>query len=267
MASIPENSNPPAADGEPSAETTPENFYEGHDLEALAGLPNYYGWIADLFRPYLHGKALEIGAGIGTNADLVRHHVDSLALVEPSPNLVGRLQEKFNGAPEVEILDCSGEDYLANAAPESRDVVMMINVLEHIEDDREVARKIHDLLVPGGHFLVFVPAMPFLFSKLDDIFGHYRRYTRPGLTSVLEDAGFEILDSRYFDILGVAPWYVLNTLMGSVRFNPALVGLYDRIGVPATRAIESLIDPPFGKNLVAIARKSPPADDGSAATG
>lgn len=263
MASIPENSKT----GDPGAEETPANFYEGHDLEALAGLPCYYGWIADLFRPYLRGRALEIGAGIGTNAELARNHVDHLALVEPSPNLVGQLREKFGSDATFDIHACSAEDYLGGAAPESRDVVMMINVLEHIEDDRAVARKIHDLLVPGGHFLVFVPAMPFLFSKLDGIFGHYRRYTRPGLKSVLSDAGFDIVDSRYFDILGVGPWYVLNTLMGSVRFNPTLVGLYDRIGVPLTRAFEAVISPPFGKNLVVIARKAPSPDDVPAATG
>jgi SAM-dependent methyltransferase len=255
MASIPENSKTGAA----GDDTDPGNIYEGHDLEALSDMPNYYSWIADLFRPYLHGRALEIGAGIGTNAEYTRQHVEHLALVEPSPNLVTTLQERFGGDPQFSVHGCTSEDYLAEAEPGSRDAVMMINVLEHIEDDRQTARQIHDLLSPGGHFLIFVPAMPFLFSKLDSLFGHYRRYTRPALRSVLEDSGFEIVESRYFDILGIAPWYILNTLMGSTGFNPSLVTLYDRVGVPVTRTFERIVNPPVGKNLVMIGRKSPAA--------
>ena len=44
---------------------TEHHIYEGHDLEVLADLPNYYGWIIEVFRPYIKGRTMEIGTGIG----------------------------------------------------------------------------------------------------------------------------------------------------------------------------------------------------------
>ena len=43
-----------------------EPHYVGQDLEALADITNYQNWILSHFRPHLHGRVLEIGAGVGT---------------------------------------------------------------------------------------------------------------------------------------------------------------------------------------------------------
>ena len=46
--------------------------YEGREFEAAANLVNYYNWITAIFRPYLHGSGVEIGAGIGTYSQYLR---------------------------------------------------------------------------------------------------------------------------------------------------------------------------------------------------
>ena len=69
-------------------------------------------------------------------------------------------------------------------------------------------------------------------------------------------AGFEVAVARYLDMLGVAPWWLLNTLCGATRCSPLMVRMYDRFGVPLTRFIEGLLPTvPFGKNVILIARK------------
>ena len=133
---------------------------------------------------------------------------------------------------------------------------MLVNVLEHIEDDQEALCQLMNALRPGGHLLIFVPALQFLMSKFDRSIGHFRRYHRPDLVSKVEEAGGAIRLCRYFDVLGVLPWFVFNTFLQSTTFNPTLVGINDRYAVPLTRGLESAVGAPFGKNLILVASKS-----------
>ena len=78
------------------------------------------------------------------------------------------------------------------------DLILMLDVLEHIQDDRGAARHVFDLLKPGGMFLLTVPALMLLWSRHDVANAHVRRYTRPGVRTVLQNAGFDIQELRYF---------------------------------------------------------------------
>ena len=102
------------------------------------------------------------------------------------------------------------------------------------------------ILQTGGHLLLFVPALPFLFSDMDRVLCHHRRYLLAGLRSAVEKAGFQIVCSRYFDLLGILPWWLVNTVGGKKSFNQAHPRLYDRVGIPVTRAAGSLA-PPYRK--------------------
>lgn len=240
---------------ERSAAGTTMVVYEGRDLEALYDLANYQRWIVDAFRPSLHGRTIEFGAGIGAISRHLLPTVEALDLVEPSANLAAALRERFAADPRVSVRPVALEDFLAGCDANSYDTCVLVNLLEHIRDDVAALKALHGILRPGGTLLGFVPAMPSLFSRLDALLGHHRRYTRAGLAAIVADAGFSILTLRYFDLLGVVPWWLINTLGGKRTFDPAMARLYDRVGVPLTRAIESVIAPPFGKNLLLVARR------------
>ena len=135
------------------------------------------------------------------------------------------------------------------------DAAILVNVLEHIEDDRLALSDIKKILKPGGYMLLFVPALRILYSEFDKLVGHYRRYHRDELGQMVSDTGFEIISNKYCDVLGALPWLVLNRFFGSTELNPALARIYDFIGVPMTRAFELMVPPPFGKNIVLIARQ------------
>jgi hypothetical protein len=60
---------------------------------------------------------------------------------------------------------------------------------------------------------------------------------------------------RYFDFLGVVPWFLLNKLMGATTFNPKLVYINDKFVVPISAAVERVISPPLGMNIILVARK------------
>ena len=170
-------------------------------------------------------------------------------------DLVDHLRREFSGEANVTIVSTTVESYISAAPDGSSDNAVLVNVLEHIEDDAEVVSELFRLLRPGGHIMIFVPAMSWLFSPLDAAVGHHRRYEKGAMADLVGKAGFEIIDVRYFDLFGIVPWWLIYTLGGKMDFSPRLSRLYDRLIVPVTRALEALIPPPVGKNLVLVARK------------
>ena len=73
-----------------------------------------------------------------------------------------------------------------------------------------------------------------LFSQINAYYGHKRRYTSPQATKLAINAGFEVPLAHYFDVLGVLPRYLLNTLGRNIHFNPFLTGMDDVAVVPLT---------------------------------
>ena len=225
------------------------------ELEIIAEMPRYYDWITDMIRPHIGGRIVEIGAGIGSLSERLVPLSDDLCLVEPSAYFFSVLHQRFGGRDDVFIHNTSVESYLEANHQGGWNAVVMVNVLEHIKDDAAVLAGVRELLEKDGKLAVFVPALPFLYSKLDEVVGHYRRYLREDLSALLGGAGFEVIDIRYMDVLGILPWWLVMTLLGNTTFNPRQVRLYDTVGVPLTRAIEGLFKPGISKNLLAIAER------------
>ncbi|MEO5335377.1 MAG: class I SAM-dependent methyltransferase [Magnetospirillum sp. WYHS-4] len=231
------------------------DFYEGGDLEALSTLHRYRRWIVDSFRPELKGATVEIGAGIGNFADELLPHASRLDLIEPTPRLCKAMEDRFAGNERVAIHAEFLEAWIAGAPAGHYDSVVLVNVLEHIEDDAAALAEIYRILKPGGHLFLLVPALQLLYSRLDALVGHHRRYHLPELAARVDQAGLAVVRARYFDVMGVLPWLILNRILGFTEFKPGMASLYDRIFVPITRRLETLVAPPFGKNVVLVARK------------
>ncbi len=240
------------------AKAPPPDFeYPEGDLESVADLFAYRAWIMALFGPHLCGRLLEIGAGIGTFSRDFRAlpAVTQMTLVEPSKRQSDILKKTFEGADNVAIHGEAIERALAEIPAASVDTIVMINVLEHIEDDAAVVHALHEKLVRGGKLLIFVPALPLLYGAIDRKVGHWRRYTRSTLRACFAKAEYDISTLHYFDLLGVLPWLVMNRLLGRSNIDRRMARLYDRLGVPLTRGFEALVAPPIGKNLVLVAVK------------
>jgi len=233
--------------------------YDGQDLEALADLERYTTWILEHFSPHLRGRVLEVGAGIGNVSARYLDQVDEALLVEPAVNLHHRLAQRFADRAQVTTSCSLLEDLDPALTRQPFDAAILVNVLEHIPNDEATLRRLHSLLRPGGAVLLFVPALPWLFGSLDTLVHHVRRYTRPELEAKLLAAGFAVELLRYFDVLGIAPWFIAGKVLRQRHFDPRGARLYDRFGVPATRWLEQRVVPPIGKSLVAIGvRREPP---------
>jgi SAM-dependent methyltransferase len=229
--------------------------YDGADLQVLTELQNYYDWIMETFTPHIAGNVVEYGGGLGTVSARLLPFAKQLTIVEPSSNLTSLLHARFSKEPRVLIVGQNLETHSAHAEDGSLDTIVMVNVLEHVENDQEALHHLLRSLKPGGHLLIFVPALQQLMSHLDRIHGHYRRYHKNDLITKVSAAGGTIVDCRYFDLFGVVPWFVLNRLLKNTEFNPTLVRLQDKLVVPLSRRFERMILPPVGKNLILVATK------------
>jgi len=218
-------------------------------LGALEEADNYADWIYRLIRPYLGKRVLEIGAGHGELTERLRRgsHVTATDL---SKRCVDELARRFAGCDEVEVLQGDVAALGSNAG--KFDSVVLVNVLEHIEDDEGALADLRDLLEPGGRLCVFVPAFDGLYSDFDRQIGHRRRYRRSHLVSTFDRAGLEIVDARYVNTVGALAWWVLARQLGQVPTQRWSVKVYDRFVVPLIRRLEEDREPRFGQSLLVI---------------
>lgn len=231
-------------------------YYEGRDLEVLAQMPNYYNWIIEVFRPKLRGRVMEVGSGRGTIAEMMLTSVESLDLIEPSKHLTDLFPERLKSSPKVTVFNESLENRLPKIKDLSLDAIVMVNVLEHIENDGKAIGQLSRVLKSKGYLLLFVPALNFLFSELDRVHGHLRRYDKKSLEKLVIKEGFEVEFSRYFDFSGILPWWLINKVFRQTTFNPKVVEVYDSYVIPFTKFLETRISPPLGKNIILIARRA-----------
>jgi len=220
-------------------------------LDSLDGADNYAGWIFELIEPYLGNEVLEVGAGHGTFTEMLARRGKRVVACDLSERCVSRLRERFSGEESVEILHGSVD---SAAAYGPFDSVILINVLEHIEDDHGALQELgSQLLRPGGRAVLWVPAFPLLYSDFDRKIGHYRRYRRPGLRTQLSDAGYEVRDVRYVNAVGAVAWLVLARFLRFTPTHGTPVKVFDKYFVPVLKPLERRWRPPFGQSVLAVA--------------
>lgn len=149
-----------------------------------AGLPN--------------GTLYDIGCGVGANLPVLERYGPAVG-IDTSPEAVAYCKER--GLGDVRLGDI---DTLAELPEDSGSVVLLADVIEHLDDEDGCLRAAHRLLKKGGALVVTVPAFQFLWSVSDDINHHRRRYTESQLSSTIA-RHFAIEKTTYFNTLLFAP--------------------------------------------------------------
>jgi len=232
--------------------------YEGNDeLKALEhGAPKYNKFLVTEFakyRPYdLNGEpSLDFGAGIGALSALWQElgHGE-IECLEPDTKQTNIIRDR--GLVSFQSLDEINKSYR---------FIFTSNVLEHIEEDYAVLSElVEKALANDGILVVYVPAFQVLFSRMDEKVGHYRRYTKKRLVSVVQKAGLEVILCEYVDSLGFFASLILKffKLGSDAATNGLVLKIYDGILFPLSRMIDRLgTKHLFGKNLLLVARKMP----------
>jgi glycosyltransferase involved in cell wall biosynthesis len=214
-------------------------------LEDLATAHRYRRYVHGLLAPYLGPSVLEVGAGLGDfSAQLLDR--DRLVVNDNDPICVRALDERFGERPGIEVLPAEVEPRV--------DSVVALNVLEREDDDVAALQAMARAANPGGRVLLLVPGYPTLAGAFDEALGHLRRYTPDSLRGAVETAGLVPEVIRPVNLLGGIAWWAAVRVGRQGRPTPTLVRLYDRLVIPAERALERRLQPRFGQSILCVAR-------------
>jgi 2-polyprenyl-3-methyl-5-hydroxy-6-metoxy-1,4-benzoquinol methylase len=212
----------------------------------------------DTIRPYVKGRALEIGSGIGNISSFFVREGIPLTLSDLNIDYCRRLREKFQEEPMVENilrvdLADPGFDRRYPGLQSSFNTVFALNVVEHIENDGLALKNCGKLLTSNGHVIILVPAYPALYNIMDRELQHYRRYTQQSLKSLLS-RDFEIIKIMAFNMAGLFGWFFSGSLSGSRTIPPGQLNFYNKL-VPLFKIADTLTFRRVGLSLIAIGRK------------
>lgn len=84
----------------------------------------------------------------------------------------------------------------------SVDIILLLDVLEHIDDESSLLKNFITLLKSDGKLIITVPAFQFLYTQRDYFLNHFRRYSIKKIKKLLTYNGFEIKETFYFYTIG-----------------------------------------------------------------
>jgi SAM-dependent methyltransferase len=213
---------------------------------------NYRKYEYDMVAPHVGRSMLEIGSGLGHFSEQFLGRLDYLAVSDNDPYCVGELEKRYADDDRVEVLDLAlpAEVKISQQV----DTVVMMNVLEHIQEDVQALKDLAAVVVPGGRIVIWVPGYMQLYGDFDRKVGHVTRYTPATLRTSVEAAGLVPEVLKPINFLGGIAWWAAVRRGGVGYPNPKLVKIYDRTVVPTTRLIERVIKVPFGQTVLCVAR-------------
>ena len=207
-------------------------------------------------RPPKDARILELGAGTGHNLAMLSRfgkveasELDPIARELASERLGREVKEA--ALPDLSMFPAG-----------SYDLIALLDVLEHVPDDKGSLAAIRTRLKPGGALLLTVPANPWMWSAHDVAHHHHRRYRKGEIEQLANEAGFEIDLLSPFNSLLFPP-------IAAVRLAGKLTGKDDSDDAMPSALVNRALDTvfgleksligrvpmPFGVSLVAVLRR------------
>lgn len=232
-----------------------KQIYVGDELHLFEKAVNWKKYYANLISPYLSGRVLEVGAGLGGTTKILCDgtQTDWLCL-EPDRHLCSDI-EKMLLAGELPHY-CRVQNTTIDAIPtdEKFDAIIYIDVIEHIENAEEELQKAVNHLKSGGYIGIIVPAFQSLFSPFDKAVGHFRRYDKKQLIQSMP-SGMTQTKLRYLDSVGAVASLTNKFFLKQSYPTAQQIQMWDSNIVPISMFIDPLISFSCGKSLLGVWQK------------
>jgi SAM-dependent methyltransferase len=202
-------------------------------------------------------KVLDIGCGSGLMLNALKDIGQTFG-IDMSADAINFSKEIFDG--EVK------QGFLPDQIPYEKnffDLIIALDVLEHVEQDVNSLKTIHSHLVSDGKALITVPAFMFLWSKFDELNEHKRRYTLTELNTKLVEAGFTVEKISYFNTILFPIVFVVRMLNNALKRDGA--SDIDMPSLPLNFVLAKIfgiekyllkfMNFPFGVSILAVVRK------------
>lgn len=225
------------------------------NLEAMDAAPTYQAAMTRLVvesMANVRGQVLDFGAGTGTYTRAVAQRCPNWKVRVLEPN--ADLHSHYNSAIPV-------HSDLAEIEMGSLDGAYSLNVFEHIKDDVAALRQLASRCKSGSSIFILVPAHMSLWTPMDDLVGHVRRYSLAELEQFAREAGLQVRRGGWFDATG---YLATLAYQQAVRFGllakpdgsitPTQVATFDRIFKILEPAL-MCTKVPLGKNCWVLLEK------------
>jgi SAM-dependent methyltransferase len=226
----------------------PRFEYQGGELEIFAHAAKWKAYWNARIASWIRGDVLEVGAGIGRNTAMLQNpEVRSWHCLEPDPQIAREAAAAIAAIPNCSI----STGTIAQLAGRQFDSILYIDVLEHIEADREELAAAAEMLRTNGHLIVLSPAHQFLFSPFDASIGHHRRYNKSTLRA-LTPAACALDRLFYLDsagmVLSLGNRMLLRQSLPTVR----QIQIWDTYVIPISTALDPILGYTLGRSIIAV---------------
>jgi glycosyltransferase involved in cell wall biosynthesis len=230
----------------------------GEILERLNRAPRFTAWMADVVRPYVGDRVLEVGAGTGNmSVHLMPRSV--YWATDVNPHYLEYLVTLRDTRPYMRVAYTDAASAETFPRGQSFDTVVCLNVVEHVEDDVGALRNIRQALKQGGRAIILVPCGPWLYGSLDEVLGHFRRYTAVQLAEAARQAGFQVEKILKFNKAGVPAWWLNARVLRKKTFGLGQIRMLNTL-TPVFRLLEPWLPlPPL--SLIAILHNDAQLED------
>jgi ubiquinone/menaquinone biosynthesis C-methylase UbiE len=227
--------------------------YVGDELDLFLKANNWKEYFASLLRPYIKGRVLEVGAGLGATTEaLWNDSVERWLCLEPDAQLAAQHRTRIPADRWANArVECRVATVEELGADERFDAILYIDVLEHIRDDSGELASVSRHLASGGKLIVLSPAFPSLHSSFDNSLGHVRRYTAKSLAAAFP-AGLQRDRLFYADSVGALASLANRLVLRQSMPGPAQIQTWDKAIIPVSRLLDRLIGRRFGRSVIAI---------------
>lgn len=234
-----------------------DNLYQyiGKELELFSAAKNWKKYVAQLITPYIHGNVLEVGAGIGTNTVLFFNNtVASWILLEPDKNSCTVLETLLstNKLPSnCSVINGYTKDITVT---ELFDTIIYIDVIEHIEDDKNEIATATNLLKQNGNLVVLSPAHQYLMSPFDKAIGHHRRYSKKRMLSIASER-LTTVKIINVDSMGLFASLANKYFLKQPYPGKNQIAFWDNWMIPVSKIIDRILFYKSGKTIITIWKK------------
>lgn len=202
-------------------------------------------------------RVIDLGCGCGYLLHLINDKYDAVGM---------------DGFPQaVEFSQRRGVKVEVGSLPEpvpfpdaSADAILLLDVLEHLQDDTTCFARAARLLKPGGVAICTVPAYPWLWTKRDEFHQHFRRYTRRAFTTLMNVDGMKSQFVSHMNAVlfpaavgerVVRKFVPLKEGHGDLKVPATPINALFRESYAAERVLLGRLPIPFGLSLVSVSRK------------
>lgn len=234
--------------------------YTGSELDVFSRAKNWKSYYLSLSNKFLSNQenVLEVGAGIGSMTKLFLDSNKNLkwTAIEPDNENFSKLSSFIslfrNKRNNITIENTTVENFRCNSNKFS--TIILVDVLEHIEDDKLLLIRFLDMLVDIGKIIIFVPAHQLLYSEFDKQIGHFRRYSKRNILKIVP-SNFRIRQFKFIDSIGFFALLVNKIFIRSSNPSLSQILFWDTYLVPLSKIFDRIFRYRFGKNIFLVITK------------